>query len=90
MGSHAFPQERVPHLRDGVIVAKVGIERSETALTPPKNKNAPPRRKSIATKMGVSQQTYFLNSIFGHITCTPMLVSTSCVMSTSHAVEISE
>ena len=25
------PQLRVPHLRDGFIVAKVGIERSETA-----------------------------------------------------------
>ncbi len=26
----AFAQPRVPHLRDGFIVAKVGIERSET------------------------------------------------------------
>jgi hypothetical protein len=27
----AFPQHRVPHLRDGFIVAKVGIVRSTTA-----------------------------------------------------------
>ena len=26
------PQHRVPHLRDGFIVAKVGIERSETVV----------------------------------------------------------
>ena len=31
-----------------------------------------------------------VNSAFGHITCTPSLVSTSCVISTSHAVDTSE
>jgi hypothetical protein len=29
------PAPRVPHLRDGLIVAKVGIEQSETAFNPP-------------------------------------------------------
>jgi len=29
---NAPPQNRVPHLRDGLIVAKVRIEQSETAV----------------------------------------------------------